>query len=164
MAQLKDLIVNGVSRFIGDIFANKAQLTSLDAPTSSGGTTYGPGTSGQVLKTNGTSIYWGADSNSVTGVKGNSESSYRTGNVNLTPANLGAVPTSTTVNGHALSSNVTVSASDVGAVPTSRTVNGYALNSDITLTERDLGYDHEISGSAGWYKFCDIYPSYLNYV
>lgn len=30
----------------------------------------------------------------VTGVKGNSESSYRTGNVNLTPANIGAVSTS----------------------------------------------------------------------
>lgn len=30
------------------------------------------------------------DNNSVTGVKGNSESSYRTGNVNLTPANIGA--------------------------------------------------------------------------
>ena len=30
----------------------------------------------------------------VSGVKGNSESSYRTGNVNLTAANIGAVPTS----------------------------------------------------------------------
>ena len=30
----------------------------------------------------------------VTGVKGNSESTYRTGNVNITPANVGAVPTS----------------------------------------------------------------------
>ena len=32
----------------------------------------------------------GAQVNSITGVKGNAESSYRTGNVNLTPANLGA--------------------------------------------------------------------------
>lgn len=31
------------------------------------------------------------DNNSVTGVKGNAESSYRTGKVNLTPANVGAV-------------------------------------------------------------------------
>ena len=44
MAQLKDLIVNGASRFIGDIFANKAQLTILEAPKTSGGTEYGPGT------------------------------------------------------------------------------------------------------------------------
>ena len=32
----------------------------------------------------------GAQVNSVTGVKGNSESSYRTGNVNITAANIGA--------------------------------------------------------------------------
>lgn len=58
MAQLKDLIVNGASRLIGDAFANKIQITTITAPTSSGGNTYGPGSSGQVLKTNGTSIYW----------------------------------------------------------------------------------------------------------
>ena len=34
----------------------------------------------------------GAQVNTLTGVKGNAESSYRTGNVNLTPANLGAAP------------------------------------------------------------------------
>ena len=33
----------------------------------------------------------GAQVNSITGVKGNSENSYRTGNVNLTSANIGAV-------------------------------------------------------------------------
>ena len=58
MAQLKDLIVNGASRLIGDTYVNKIQISAVDAPTSSGGTTYGPGSSGQVLKTNGTSIYW----------------------------------------------------------------------------------------------------------
>ena len=54
----------------------------------------------------------------VSGVKGNSESSYRTGNVNLTAANIGAVPTSRKVNSKALSSNITLSASDVSALPT----------------------------------------------
>ena len=39
-------------------------------------------------------IPWEADTNTVTGVKGNSESSYRTGNVNITAANVGAAPTS----------------------------------------------------------------------
>jgi len=42
---------------------------------------------------NGTSIYWGTLTAGVSGVKGNAESSYRTGNVNLTPANIGAVKT-----------------------------------------------------------------------
>lgn len=59
MAQLKDLIVNGASRFIGDIFGNKAQLTTLEAPISAGNSEYGPGTNGQVLKSNGSSLYWG---------------------------------------------------------------------------------------------------------
>jgi len=46
MAQLKDLIVNGASRLIGDTYVNKIQISAVDAPTSSGGTTYGPGSSG----------------------------------------------------------------------------------------------------------------------
>ena len=67
-------------------------------------------------------------------------------------ADVGAVPTTRTVNGHALSANVTLdaddvgarastwtpTASDVGAVPTSRTVNGKALSSNITLTADDV--------------------------
>lgn len=42
----------------------------------------------------------GAQKNTVTGIKGNAESSYRTGNVNLTPANIGAAAASHT---HAIS-------------------------------------------------------------
>ena len=57
---------------------------------------------------------WGDWLRMVNGVKGNAETDYRSGNVNLTPANIGAVPTTRTVNGHALSSNVTVTASDIG--------------------------------------------------
>lgn len=51
----------------------------------------------------------GAQVNSITGVKGNAESSYRTGNVNLTPANLGALAT----NGDSKSNNVTFTSNDV---------------------------------------------------
>lgn len=58
MAQLKDLIVNGASRLIGDVFTNKIQVTSLQIPTASDGITYGTGSNGQVLKTNGTNVYW----------------------------------------------------------------------------------------------------------
>lgn len=50
------------------------------------------GTAGQVLTSNGTSApTWETISGTVTGVKGNAETAYRTGNVNLTPANIGAV-------------------------------------------------------------------------
>ena len=58
MAQLKDLLVSGVSRFVGKLFADEVQLTTLNIPTASNGTTYGPGTSGQVLATNNNSVYW----------------------------------------------------------------------------------------------------------
>jgi hypothetical protein len=37
------------------------QVTSLNAPTASGGSTYGAGSSGQVLRSNGTSVYWSDD-------------------------------------------------------------------------------------------------------
>ena len=47
----------------------------------------------------GTNVYWTADSywdclagNAVTGVKGNAESEYRAGNVNITPEDIGALP------------------------------------------------------------------------
>lgn len=38
----------------------------------------------------------GAQKNKVTGIKGNAESAYRTGNVNITPANIGAATSSHT--------------------------------------------------------------------
>lgn len=61
------------------------------------------------------------------------------GNVTVTNSDLGAVPTTTTVNGHALSANVTVTASDIGAVPTTTTVNGHALSGNVTVTASDVG-------------------------
>ena len=53
-------------------------------------------------------------------------------------SDVGAVPTTRTVNGKALSSNISLTASDVGAVPTSREVNGRALSSDINITSGDV--------------------------
>ncbi len=47
---------------------------------------------------------WEVPSGSVTGVKGNSESTYRTGNVNLTPANIGALA----LTGGVVTGNVTI--------------------------------------------------------
>lgn len=58
MAQLKDLIVNGATRLVGNAYASILQLTTLKAPTTSGGSTYGTGTNGQVLKSNGSSVCW----------------------------------------------------------------------------------------------------------
>lgn len=57
----------------------------------------------------------------------------------LTAAGLGAVPTSRTINGKALTGDITLTAANVSAVPTTRKVNGRALSGDITLTLADLG-------------------------
>lgn len=61
------------------------------------------------------------------------------GAVTLSPADIGAVPTTTTVNGNPLSSDVVLTAGDVGAVPTTRTVNGKALTTNISLNAGDVG-------------------------
>lgn len=54
MAQLKDLLVSGQSRLVNDVYIQK-----LQAPTTAGGSTFGLGTDGQILKSNGSSTYWG---------------------------------------------------------------------------------------------------------
>lgn len=64
MAQLKDTIVSGNLRVTDTTLTDTLQVTKIKAPTTSGGTTYGVGTNGQVLKSNGTSTYWASDSNS----------------------------------------------------------------------------------------------------
>ena len=61
MAQLKDTVVSGNLRVTDAAMTDTMQAKIIKAPTSSGGTTYGTGSNGQVLKTNGTSIYWGPD-------------------------------------------------------------------------------------------------------
>lgn len=61
------------------------------------------------------------------------------GAVTLTPADIGAVPITTEVNGNPLSSDVVLTAGDVGAVPTTRTVNNKALSTNISLTASDVG-------------------------
>lgn len=62
MANLKDLLVNGPSNLIGDVTVNKIRLTSLEV---NNGTNYDPGSNGQVLKSNGTSVYWANDNNTT---------------------------------------------------------------------------------------------------
>lgn len=61
MAILNDLIVSGASRFVGSVKGNTIQMDILKVPTTNGGTEYGPGANGQVLKSNGNSVYWGTD-------------------------------------------------------------------------------------------------------
>lgn len=55
--------------FDTDVTLNAAKIlktNTINIPTSSGGTTYGAGSNGQVIKTNGTTVYWASDNNSDT--------------------------------------------------------------------------------------------------
>jgi hypothetical protein len=61
------------------------------------------------------------------------------GAITLSASDVGAVPTTTTVNGHALNANIYISAADTGAVPTYFTVNGHQLNGNVTVSATDLG-------------------------
>ena len=60
MAQLKSTIVTGNLQVTEKAFLGGIKTNVFEAPTTSNGTTYGPGTNGNVLLSNGTYIYWGA--------------------------------------------------------------------------------------------------------
>lgn len=59
MAQLKNTIVTGNLQVTEKTISGAIKTPKVEAPTTSGGSSYGAGTSGQVLTTNGTSVYWG---------------------------------------------------------------------------------------------------------
>ncbi len=77
------------------------------------------------------------DTQKITGVKGNAESSYRTGNVNVTPANIGAVSTAELnsaigtkvdkVSGKGLSTNDYTTAEKTKLAGVAANANNYAL-------------------------------------
>ena len=58
MAQLKNTVVSGSLRATDSLLSITAQFKILNAPTTSNSLTYGPGTQGQILRSNGTTIYW----------------------------------------------------------------------------------------------------------
>lgn len=68
---------------------NTIQFNKLSVPTTSGGSTYGPGANGQVLKSNGSTVYWANDNNSygyigTTAVQSSSKAQSLTGIINIT--------------------------------------------------------------------------------
>ena len=87
-----DLVVTGSASFTNGIsVGGELILNKISAPTASGGTTYGNGTSGQVLKSNGTTVYWASDNNTNTLVRtyastNNIEIPFIGGSTGTTPA------------------------------------------------------------------------------
>lgn len=86
----------------------------------------------------------GAQVNSVTGVKGNSESSYRTGNVNLTAANVGAAAAS---HNHS-ASNITSGTLSVDRLPTVTVAKGGTGATTAAAARTNLGVYGMASGTA----------------
>ena len=82
-----------------DDLTNKPSIPSVGNGTvtiTQNGITKGSFTTNQ--SGNATIALTDTNTQTVTGVKGNAESSYRTNNVNLTPANIGALPSANVVN------------------------------------------------------------------
>lgn len=85
-------------------------------------------------------IEQGAQVNTITGVKGSAEASYRTGNVDLTPANIGAVPSSRTVNGLVLSENITIGRDNITGIVKSNTTSSKTLTMSLSGSTLTINY------------------------
>lgn len=92
----------------------------------------------------------------VAGVKGNAETTYRTGNVNLTPANIGAQPTLVsgtnikTINGNSLlgSGNITISGGSGGGEE--NVLEGVQLNgTDLPITNKKVNIPLATGSTSG---------------
>lgn len=86
----------------------------------------------------------GAQKNTVTGIKGNTESSYRTGNVNLTPANIGAAAASHT---HAIADVTDLQAALNGKAASSHTHAISDVNNLQTTLDGKAAKSHEHSAN-----------------
>ena len=107
------------------------------------------------LDKTGLGYFWGkiktyvTNAIKVTGVKGNAESSYRTGNVNLTPANIGAVPTTRKVNNKALSSDITLNADDIDVTYQGDTWDVETAINDLASAQAGIRSYYQATGSSG---------------
>ena len=60
--------------------------------------------------------------------------------IDLTPADLGAVPDTLEINGHALDEDINLTPADLGAVPDTRTINGLQLNQNRTIEASNVPF------------------------
>lgn len=79
MAQLKNTIILGDLSVTGAAHLAKVYTNILNAPTTSNGTTFGLGSDGQVLTSNGTQIYWGHSLNATINAGTASKIAYYSG-------------------------------------------------------------------------------------
>ena len=144
MAILKDSVVTGNLRVTGDTMANGVQAKIIRAPTSSGATTFGPGTDGQILKSNGTTVYWASDNNTdtlVTQTATTTSAAYEilfSGTADNTTRTEGARKTNTLTynpSTKALSTGGTVNGLTLTAASTGFTISGGTTSKTLTVGE-----------------------------
>ena len=58
MAQLKDTVIYGNLRITDTTLTDTLQVTTIKAPSTSGGTTYSVGSNNQALMSNGVTFNW----------------------------------------------------------------------------------------------------------
>lgn len=122
--------------------------------SSEGYVSAGSGHANQVWKTDANgNPGWRNDNNSITGIKGNAEGSYRTGNVNLTPANIGAAASSHThsylpLSGGTLTGGLNVSGGRIASLPVYESTTTGSAN----LVVQSTGWMQRHSSSSKRYK------------
>ena len=65
MAQLKDSVVAGSLRVTDTIYGATAQFSAIKIPAASGSNSLGPGSSGSIIMSNATDVYWGTGSDLI---------------------------------------------------------------------------------------------------
>lgn len=147
MAQLKDTIIQGDLRVTDQIYADSIKMENIKARTSSSATTYGVGSNGQVLKSNGTITYWGSETDSV---------SYATTASQLRPvANTSiAIQTGSTKQSHiSFSTLLTWLTTTKGYIPSGgdhykyiKTTWAYADNDILQISINGVNYEIQLAG------------------
>ncbi len=145
-------------------FSGIVQVTTLHAPTSNGGTTYGAGSNNQVLKSNGTTVYWAADSNSNTWraiqANGTQIAGTETGTYALNFVSGTGITVSGTAGSSSTANKITITNAGVRAV----TINGNYLKVNTNGTEVDLTINYAKSAASltGGAKGNIVYQSDAN--
>lgn len=133
---------------VNDFSAGTVKLDVLNIPTSSGGTTFGPGSNGQVLKTNGTTVYWASNSNSnswrAIQVNGTQIAGTGTGTYALNFISGTGITVAGTSGSSSAANSITITNAGVRSV----TINGNYLRVNTNGTNNDLTIPYASSAGA----------------
>ena len=79
------------------------------------------------------------EADAITGVKGNKETTYRTGNINLTPADIGALPDTTEI--PVVPTNISAFENDAGYLTQHQSLTDYPKKTDLATVAKSGSYN-----------------------